>query len=87
MSFSGGRAQDRRTGPGQALIDLALGMALDDPRDDIGDVGLRIDGVELRGLDQERSSRSLGSPGRFRRAGRGLTVAAAPNLHFVQRDA
>jgi hypothetical protein len=39
-------------GPGHEVVDLAGGMAIDEAGQDVGDVGLRIDGVEFAGLDQ-----------------------------------
>jgi len=39
-------------GPRQQVIDLAIGMTVYDLGDDIGQIGLRIDGVELTGFDQ-----------------------------------
>ena len=38
---------------------LAVGMAVDDPGDDVGEVGLRIDAVELAGLDQRGDDRPV----------------------------
>ena len=46
-------------GPGQEVVDLAVGMAVDDPGDDVGDVGLRIDDVEFAGLDQRGDDRPV----------------------------
>ena len=49
--FSGhGLERGRCIGPRQELVDLALGMAVDDAGDDVGEVGLRVDGVELASL-------------------------------------
>ena len=42
----------RSVGPGQQLVDVAVGMAVDDPGEDVGEVGERIDAVQLAGLDQ-----------------------------------
>ena len=39
-------------GPGHELVDLAGGVAVDKPGQDVGEIDLGIDGVELRGLDQ-----------------------------------
>ena len=39
-------------GPGQQLVDPAVGMAVDDLGDDVGEIGLRIDAAEFAGLDQ-----------------------------------
>jgi len=36
--------------PGQELIDLAVGMAVDDPGKDVIEIGQRIDMVQLAGL-------------------------------------
>jgi hypothetical protein len=38
--------------PGQELIDLAVGMAVDDPGEDVIEIGERIDVVQLAGFDQ-----------------------------------
>ena len=38
--------------PGHELVDLAGGVAVDQPGEGAGEVGLGIDGVELAGLDQ-----------------------------------
>jgi hypothetical protein len=38
--------------PWQQLIDVAVGMTLDDPGEDVGEVRERIDVVELAGLDE-----------------------------------
>ncbi len=42
----------RDVGPGQELVDAAIGMAVDDPGEDVGEVTERLDAVELAGLDQ-----------------------------------
>ena len=39
-------------GPGQELVDLAVGMAVDDPGEHVGEIAERLDAVELAGLDQ-----------------------------------
>ena len=39
-------------GPGQKFVDAGLRMAVDDPGEDVGEVGLRVDAVELAGLDE-----------------------------------
>jgi hypothetical protein len=39
-------------GPGHEVVDLAGGVAVDQPGEGGGQVGLRVDGVELAGLDQ-----------------------------------
>ena len=38
-------------GPRQEFVDAAVGMATDDPGDDVGEVGERIDAGELAGFD------------------------------------
>ena len=38
--------------PRQEVIDLAVGMTVDDPGEDVGQVGERIDVVQLTGFDQ-----------------------------------
>ncbi len=49
----------KRPVPGQQLIDPALHMAVDDGAKRGGQVGLRIDGVELAGLDQRSDGRPI----------------------------
>ena len=39
-------------GPGQQLIDGAVGMTVDDPGEDVGQVHERVDIVQFTGLDQ-----------------------------------
>ena len=39
-------------GPRQQLVDGAIGMTVDDPGEDVGQVAERIDIVQLTGLDQ-----------------------------------
>ena len=39
-------------GPRQEFVDAAVGMAINDLGDDVGEVGLRIDGVEFAAFDQ-----------------------------------
>src|SRR5665213_2050046 len=39
-------------GPWQEIVDLAVGMVVDDPGDDVGEVGLGLDAAELAGLDE-----------------------------------
>lgn len=41
-------------GPGQWLVDVAVGMPIDDPGQDVGEIGKPVDVVELAGLDQGR---------------------------------
>jgi hypothetical protein len=41
----------RGVGPGQEFVKTALGMAVDDARDDVGQVAVRLDLDELAGLD------------------------------------
>jgi hypothetical protein len=38
--------------PGEKFIDAGLRMAVDDPGEDVGEVGLGIDAVELASLDE-----------------------------------
>jgi len=45
--------------PGQQLIDAALRVPGDDAADDAGDVGLRVDVVELGGLDERGEDRPV----------------------------
>jgi hypothetical protein len=37
-------------GPGHEGVDLAVGPAVDEPREDLGKVGLRVDAVEFAGF-------------------------------------
>jgi len=39
-------------GPRKELVDLTVRMAIDDPGEDVGQVGERIDLVQFAGLDQ-----------------------------------
>ena len=39
-------------GPGQQVVDLALRMTGDDAGDGVGEIGLRVDGVELAGFHE-----------------------------------
>ena len=39
-------------GPGEEFIEAALGVAVDDAGDDVGEVGVRIDADKLAGFDQ-----------------------------------
>ena len=59
--FSGpGLEVNRRgIGPGQEVVDLVIGIAVDDPGDDFDEVGLRIDGIEFAGLDQRGDDRPV----------------------------
>ena len=41
-------------GPRQQLIDIAVGMTIDDAREDVGQIRERVDVVQLAGLDQGR---------------------------------
>ena len=40
------------TGPRQQLIDVAIRVTIDDPGEDVSQVGERIDAVQLTGFDQ-----------------------------------
>jgi hypothetical protein len=42
-------------GPGQKLVDLAVGVATDDPGQRIGEIAERLDTVELAGLNERRN--------------------------------
>lgn len=46
-------------GPGQKVVDAALGMAVDDAGDDVGQVGVRVDVVELAGFDERGDGRPV----------------------------
>src|SRR3954447_4068727 len=50
-----------RIGPGQELVETALGMAVDDAADHVGQVGLGFDADQLAGLDQGRDHRPVRS--------------------------
>ena len=52
--FSGHAAEDLRDGigPGQQFVDLRVGVSVEDLGDDVGEIELRVDGVELTSLDQ-----------------------------------
>ena len=39
-------------GPGQKIVDLAVGVAVDDPGEHVGEVAERLDVVQLARLDQ-----------------------------------
>src|SRR5215213_10610681 len=41
-----------RVGPGQELVEPALRVAVDDPGEHVGQIGLRLDAHQLAGLDQ-----------------------------------
>jgi hypothetical protein len=49
---SGSAGAGQPPSPGRELIDLALGMTVDQPGQDIFEIGLGIDGVEFAALDQ-----------------------------------
>jgi hypothetical protein len=42
----------RGIGPRQQVVDLAVGMTVDDSGDDVGQIVMRFDAAELAGLDQ-----------------------------------
>ena len=52
--FSGHGAGGLRLGvcPGQEIVDLAHGPAVDETAQDVGEIGLGIDGVDFASLDQ-----------------------------------
>ena len=63
--------------PGKQLVDLAVRMAVDDPGEDVGEVGNRVDVVQLAGFDQRRDSGPM----------LGATVGARKQRIFpVERD-
>jgi len=47
LEFGGGDV-----GPGQEIVDPPVRVAVDDPGDDVGEIGEWLDAVELAGLDQ-----------------------------------
>ena len=64
-------------GPGKQLVDLAVRMAVDDPGEHVGEVGKRVDVVQLAGFDQGRDSGPM----------LGATVGAREQRIFpVERD-
>ena len=46
-------------GPWQQIVDLAVEMAVDDLGEHVGEIGVRIDAVELAGLDQRGDDRPV----------------------------
>src|SRR3954451_12512701 len=48
-----------RIGPGQELVETALGMAVDDAADHVGQVGPGFDADQLAGLNQRRNHRPV----------------------------
>jgi hypothetical protein len=48
--------------PWQQLIDVAVGMTLDDPGEDVGEVRHRIDVVEFAGLDERSDGAQCSAP-------------------------
>lgn len=59
--FSDHGLEDRLLGisPGHKVIDPAVGMAVDDPRDHVGKVGHGLDVVELGGFDERGDGRPM----------------------------
>ena len=51
-----------RVGPGHEVVEFAGEMAVDDLREDVGHIGLRIDAVDLAGLDERGDDRPVLSP-------------------------
>jgi hypothetical protein len=49
-------------GPREKLVDRAGAMAVDDPHDRVGEVGIGVDVVQLAGLDQRGDDRQLSAP-------------------------
>ncbi len=52
--FSGHGAEFRSldVGPWQEIVDLVVGVAVDDPGENIGEVAERFDSIEFAGFDQ-----------------------------------
>ena len=46
-------------GPRQEIVDFAIGMAVDDFGDDVGEIGEGIDAAELARLDQRGDNRPM----------------------------
>jgi hypothetical protein len=45
--------------PGQELVEPVDGVAVGEPREHVGEIGLGIDGVELAGLDERGEDRPV----------------------------
>jgi hypothetical protein len=50
---------DSGVGPGQEFVDAAIGMAVDDLADHVGEIGVRVDAVEFAGLNQRSDDRPM----------------------------
>jgi hypothetical protein len=48
-----------RVGPRQELVDLAVGVVVYDPRDDVGEICVRLDAAEFAGLDERSDCRPV----------------------------
>ena len=46
-------------GPRKEIVDATVGVAIDDLGDDVGEIGLRIDGVEFAAFDQRCDNRPI----------------------------
>ena len=46
-------------GPRQQVVDLAIEMAVDDPGDDVGEIGVRLGPAELAGFDERGDDRPV----------------------------
>lgn len=46
-------------GPGQQVVELALGMACNDAGDDVSEVSVRVDAVELGGFYERGDGRPV----------------------------
>jgi hypothetical protein len=52
FSGHGLESGSRDVGPRKEIVDLAVGVAVDDPGEHVGEIAERLDVVELAGLDQ-----------------------------------
>jgi hypothetical protein len=70
-----------RIGPGQELVETALGMAVDDAADHVGQIGPRLDTNQLAGLNQGRNHRPV--CGSAVRAGKERILPGQSNLPVI----
>ncbi len=70
-----------RVGPRHQLVDAGLGPAVDELRQSVGEPGVRIDAVELRGLDQRGDGCPVGAA--LVAAGEQRVLAVQCNLAFI----
>src|SRR3954453_22425195 len=70
-----------RIGPGQGLVETALGMAVDDAADHVGQIGPGLDADQLAGLNQRRNYPPARAPAV--RAGKQRVLPAKCNLLVI----